>query len=152
MRVKVSINKRDAAASGLLCLLGLAAALQVSAGSLGKLSMMSLGWVPVLLGTLMMFVGILWLFESRLSPDDDDSTDIGSSKWRGSCGLVSGVFAFMVLGKYGGLLPAIAVSVFITVMGDPRHSWQSAALLAAVLTVVAAICLFFLPLPMFRWA
>lgn len=154
MRFKVSINKRDVLASGLLCLLGLAAVLQVSASSVSRISGMGAGVLPVLLGSLLMLVGILWLFDSKLSPDEDEGIDIGVSKWRGSCGVVSGVFAFMLLGKYGGVLPAVFALVFITVLGDRRHTWRSATLLAAIATIVAAIILALnphLPLSMFGW-
>lgn len=154
MRFKVSINKKDIAASGLLCLLGLAAVLQVSATSVARISGMGAGVLPVLLGTALMFVGILWLFDSRLSPDEDEGVDIGVSKWRGSCGLVSGVFAFMILGRYAGLLPATFALVFITVLGDRRHTWRSAALLATGVAVAVALILNFtpdLPLPLFGW-
>lgn len=154
MRLKVSINKRDIAASGLLCLLGLAAVLQVSASSVARISGMGAGVLPVLLGAVLMFVGIFWLFDSRLSPDEDEDVDIGASKWRGSCGLVSGVFAFMIVGKYGGLLPALFILIFITVLGDRRHTWRSALGLAAGVTVLAAVILAFnpgVPLSMFRW-
>lgn len=145
MRFRVSINKRDVLASGLLCLLGLAAVLQVSASSVSRISGIGAGVLPVLLGSLLMFVGILWLFDSRLSPDEDEGVDIGVSKWRGSCGVVSGVFAFMLLGKYGGLLPAIFALVYITVLGDRRHTWRSATLLATAATSVAALILAFNP-------
>lgn len=141
VRIKVTINKREAAASGLLCLLGLAAVLQVSASSVGRAAGLGGGFLPVLVGTVFMFVGVLWLFDSRLSPDDDEDADIGASKWRGSCGLASGLFAFLLLARYAGLLPAIFSFVFLTVLGDRRHSWRSAALLASAMTA-AITCIF----------
>lgn len=139
MRFKVSINKRDAVATGLLCLLGLAVALQVSASSVARISGLGAGVLPVLLGALLMCGGILWLFDSRFSPDDDDGVDIGASKWRGSCGLASGVFAFLIVGKYGGLLPAVFALAFITVLGDPRHTWRSALFLSCAATIAVAL-------------
>ena len=155
MRLKININKREVLASGLLCLLGLAAVLQVSASSVGRISGMGAGFVPVLLGALLMFVGILWLFDSRLSPDDDEDMDIGATKWRGVSGVASGVFAFMLIGKYVGFLPALFALVFITVLGDRRHTWRSALLLSTCVTAVAALILSWqpaLPLSMFRWS
>ncbi|MFT0850248.1 tripartite tricarboxylate transporter TctB family protein [Achromobacter sp. F4_2707] len=154
MRFKVSINKRDVLASGLLCLLGLAAVLQVSASSVSKISGMGAGVLPVVFGSLLMFVGILWLFDSRLSPDEEEGIDIGVSKWRGSCGVVSGVFAFLLLSKYGGMLPAVFALIFVTVLGDRRHSWRSALLLASGSTLLAALALAYSPglaFSMFRW-
>lgn len=145
MLIKVRINKRELLASGLLCLLGLAVALQVSASAVGRLPGLGAGLLPVLMGTLLMLVGILWLFNSRLSPDEEEDAYIGSSKWRGSCGPVSAVFAFMLFGRYLGLVPAIFALVFITVLGDHRHTWRSAGLLAGLAALAASAVLFFHP-------
>jgi len=146
VRFKVSINKKDALAAGLLCLFGLAAVLQVSAYSVGKTSgMATLGVVPVLIGSLVMLVGILCLFESRLSPDDDDDHQSGLSKWRGCCGIASGTFAFLLLGKYIGLVPAVFAFVFIMALGDRSHTWRSALFLSACVTLVGALALMWGP-------
>lgn len=145
MRLKVDINKKEVLGSGLLCLLGLAAVLQVSASSVRPVAALGGGLFPVLLGSLLLFGGIFCLFNSRLSPDDDEGVDIGVSKWRGCCGLVSGVFAFMLLGKYLGLVPAVFALVFITVLGDRRHTWRSAAVLSGCAAVATAVVLFFHP-------
>ena len=155
MRFTFRINKRDVLASGLLCLFGLAGVLQVSAYSLGRTSgMATLGFFPVLAGALLMLVGILWLFDSRLSPDEDEGVDIGVSKWRGCCGVVSGAFAFMLLCKYGGLAPALFALVFISALGDRTHSWRSALLLSSFATAAGVLVLSWgldLPFPPFRW-
>jgi len=142
VRFKVSINKKDALAAGLLCLFGLAAVLQVSASAVGRTSgMASSGFIPVLLGSLVMLAGVLCLFESRLSPDDDDDEHAGLPKWRGCCGIASGAFAFLMLGKYAGLVPAIFASVLIVALGDRRHTWHSALLLSVCVTLAGALAL-----------
>ncbi len=145
VRFKVSINKKEVLAPGLLCLLGLAAVLKISASSVSQISGMGALVLPVLLGSLLMLVGILWLFDSKLSPDDDEDTEIGASIWRGCCGVVSGVFAFMLLGKYVGLVPGVFALAFITVMGDPRHSWRSALVLATAAALLSALGMALLP-------
>ena len=154
MRFTFRINKRDALATLVLCLVGLAAVLQVSAHSVARVSGMGAGVLPVALGAALMFLGVMWLFDSRLSPDDDEGVDIGASKWRGCCGVVSGVFAFMLLGRYAGLAPAVFALVYISVLGDRRHSWHSALPLAvaATLALAAAHAWFLdLPVPLFGW-
>lgn len=145
MRFKVTINKRDMLATGLLCLLGLAAALKVSAAAVNRMPGVGTGWLPVLLGSCMLIAGICGLFASRLSPDEDEGVDIGPSKWRGVCGVASGVFTFLLVGKYTGLVPGVFGLVFITVMGDRSHSWRSALLLAMGPAGLAALTLFFYP-------
>lgn len=152
MRFKVRLNKRDVLASGLLCLLGMAAVLQVSANSVARISGMGAGVLPVALGALLMFVGVLWLFDSRLSPDEDDGVDIGTSKWRGSCGLVSGIFVFLLLAKYGGIVPAVFASMFVTALGDRRHTVRSALFLSTCAAALAVLMVLWkLPIPLFRF-
>ncbi len=142
MRFKVHVNKREVMASGLLCLLGMAAVLQVSANSVARVSGMGAGFLPGVLGAMLMFFGVLWLFDSRLSPDEDEDCDLAKSKWRGSCGLVSGVFAFLLIIKYGGLIPALFALVFISAMGDLKHSWRSALFLSLLVAGAASLLVF----------
>lgn len=139
MRFKVSINKRDVAAIALLCLLGVAAVLQVSAASASKIAGMGAGILPVALGALLMSIGVLWLFDSRLSPDEEDDTRIGASKWRDSCGPASGAFVFLLAGKFIGVVPACFALVYISVLGDARHTWRSAFILALAAATLAAL-------------
>lgn len=145
MRFKVRINKRDVLATSLLCLFGLVAALQVSASSVARLAGAGSALVSVVLGAVLMLVGVLLLFDSRLSPDDDDEVDIGVSKWRGTCGVTSGVFAFLLLIRYAGFIPAVLVSAFIIVLGDRSHTWRSAALLAGMATCIAGMAATLIP-------
>lgn len=151
MRYTVRINKHGVLVPGLLCLMGLAAVLQVSASSVSKVSGMGAGVLPVIVGALMMLVGILWVFNSRLSPDEEDDAEIGVSKWRASCGVASGVFAFLLLAKYAGLIPAIFVSALITILGDQRHTWRSASVLAGAYTLIAVPALAAIPQLSFSW-
>ena len=145
MRFKVRINKKDVLAAALLCMFGLVAALQISAMSVARMAGGYSGIVSVTGAAAMMLIGVLWLFESRLSPDEDEDVDIGASKWRGSCGVASGAFAFLLLARYAGLLPAVLVSAFIIALGDRAHTWRSASVLAALATCVAAMSAALIP-------
>ncbi|MEJ0045599.1 MAG: hypothetical protein WDN04_05275 [Rhodospirillales bacterium] len=44
-------------------------------------------------------------------------------EWRGWICIVASVLAFVVLGKYGGLLPATFAIVFIAALGDRDNVW-----------------------------
>lgn len=137
MRLTVRINKRELLAAGLLCLLALSSVLKVSASSAGKIAGIGSGLLPVFIGTLVLVGGIIWLFSSKLSPDEADDAELGPSKWRGVCGLAAGLFAFLLLGKYFGLAIAVFALVFLTVLGDHRHTLASAATLAGLATLLA---------------
>src|SRR5690606_42086123 len=83
--------------------------------------------------------------ESRWVRGDEVGVDICVSRWRGICGVTSGVFAFLLLVKSAGLIPAVLVSAFIFVLGDRHHTWRSAAVLAIMATCVAGMAATLVP-------
>ncbi|NLC35057.1 MAG: tripartite tricarboxylate transporter TctB family protein [Alcaligenaceae bacterium] len=155
MRLKFNINNREALASGLLILLGLGVMLKGSTYTIGTMARMGPGFFPVMLGVLLMFLGALCLFATGLSTKDEDEEDFsGPSQWRGWIAIVGGVLAFIVLGEYGGLVPATFALVFISALGDRNHSLLSALLLAGFVTVLGVLIFSWgleLQFPMFRW-
>ena len=61
---------------------------------------------------------------------------------------------FVLLGAYGGLVPATFASVFIAAMGDRKNTWKSAALLGVVMVVFGVIVFHYglrVQLPLFAW-
>ncbi|AHG63803.1 tripartite tricarboxylate transporter TctB family protein [Advenella mimigardefordensis] len=154
MRLKFSINRRDAWASGLLCALGLGTVLQGSSYSMGTMSQMGPGFFPVLVGALLMLVGLLCLIVSGLSKDEEEEEKIGSPEWRGWFCIVAGVLAFIALGQYGGLVPATFALVFISALGDRTHTLRSALLLSVFVTIIGIVIFSWgleLQFPMFSW-
>lgn len=154
MRFKV--NKQDAWASALLCALGLFVVVQGSHYNLGTLSRMGPGFFPVALGVLLIFLGILNLFTSTLGSDDDDEDAALSSppEWRGWLCIIGGVVAFIVLGRYGGLVPATFALVFISALGDRTHNLLTALALSTFVTILGIIIFAWaleLQFPLFRW-
>lgn len=154
MRFKFSVSKRDAWASGLLCALGIGVVLQGVNYSIGSMARMGPGFFPVMLGVLLIFLGVLCLFATGITADDEEEDHIGPPEWRGWCGIVTGVIAFIVLGKYGGLVPATFALVFISALGDRTHTLRSALLLSVFVTIVGVLIFSWgleLQFPMFRW-
>lgn len=155
MRLKFSINKREAWASGLLFTLGLGVALQSNSYSIGSMARMGPGFFPLMLGMLLMFLGLVCLFSSGLSANEnEDEEDIGPPEWRGWSCIVGGVIAFIVLGNYGGLVPATFALVFISALGDRNNTWRSALALSVFVTIIGVLIFSWgleLQFPMFRW-
>lgn len=152
--MRFKINKQDAWASGVLCVLGLAVMYQGSSYNLGTLSRMGPGFFPVALGALLVFLGLVVLFSSGLSEDDDDEQDMGSPEWRGWLCIIGGVIAFIVLGKYGGLVPATFVLVFVSSLGDRTHTLLTALALSVFITALGVVIFSWaleLQFPMFQW-
>lgn len=62
--------------------------------------------------------------------------------------------AFILIGKFGGLVPATFALVFISAMGDRQHTVRSAALLAVGVTLLGVAVFSWalqLQFPLFRW-
>jgi len=127
---------------------------------MGTLNRMGAGFIPVVLGVLMMGVGIV-LGVTAAAPGEEqiahplpgDGTHKGP-EWRGWLCILGGVLAVVVLGQYGGLMPATFGSVFVSAMGDRNNTVKGAALLGAILTVFCLIVFHYglsLQLPLFRW-
>ncbi len=148
---------------GALMLLALGAAV-TAAGlgyRMGTLNRAGAGFVPVVLGVLMMLVGIAIGVTARAGslqminplPGHEKHGDKGPD-WRGWACILGGVLAFVVLGHWGGLVPATFASVFVSAMGDRDNTVKGAATLSAVLTVFCVIVFHYgltMQLPLFQW-
>lgn len=147
---------------GALMLLALGAAtLALGVGyKIGTLNHMGAGFIPVVLGVLMVAVGIALGVtaappgqEQIAHPLPGDGTHAGP-EWRGWLCILGGVIAFVVLGEHGGLLPATFASVFVSAMGDRTSTVKSSAALAAILTLFCLVIFHYglsLQLPLFQW-
>jgi hypothetical protein len=101
---------------------------------------------------LLMLVGLA--IGVTAEPLDFGDSKSAPTEWRGWLCIVGGVGAFVLLGNYGGLVPATFVSVFIAAMGDRGNSVRDAALLALALVVAGALIFsvgLHLQLPLFAW-
>ena len=147
---------------GALMLLALGAgALALGVGyKIGSLNHMGAGFIPVVLGVLMMGVGIA-LGVTAAPPGEEKvahplpgaGTHTGP-EWRGWLCILGGVVSFVVLGEHGGLLPATFAAVFVSAMGDRTSTVKGSAALAAILTLFCLIVFHYglsLQLPLFQW-
>lgn len=126
----------------------------------GNLNRMGAGFIPVVLGGLLIAVGIAIGVtaaapgRAMLNPLPGDGHHGGAPEWRGWACILGGVVAFVVLGRWGGLVPATFASVFVSALGDRQNTWRGAAVLAALVTVFCVIVFHFglsLQLPLFQW-
>ena len=143
---------KDRVSSALLIVLGIAIVAEAISYRMGTLTRMGAGFVPAVLGTLLALAGIA----IGITADKGDFGDAKSAptEWRGWLCILGGVFAFVLFGVYGGLVPATFISVFIAAMGDKGNSIRDALLLAVAL-VIAGVAIFSyglkLQLPLFTW-
>ena len=137
MQSKRSAVRREAWAAGTMIVLGLGAIAQASTYTLGSLARMGPGMFPAILGALLVMLGLI-IAKMATSPvtAEEDAEEIPPPEWRGWGCIIGGLLAFILVGKFGGLVPATFVLVFISAMGDRQHTWRTAALLALGVTIL----------------
>ena len=147
-------NKRhkDYIGGGLMVLLGLGVIFQGSTYKMGALTAMGPGYFPVALGVILVALGLAISVRAKFVP-------IGEEKrlppeWRSWFCVGMSIVAFVVLGKYGGLVPASFAIAFISALGDRENTLKSALILALAIVVIA-ITVFWgglqMQFPLFAW-
>jgi hypothetical protein len=162
MRRLKALNK-DHQGALLLIVLGVAVLWLGYGYRMGNLNRMGAGFIPVVLGVLMVFIGLAIGITSTPASRAAAATDGAASalaikhaapEWRGWICILGGVVAFVIFGVYGGLVPATFASVFVAALGDRQNNVKQSALLAAALTVFCVIVFHYglkLQLPLFQW-
>jgi hypothetical protein len=146
-----SFNK-DRVGAGLLILMGAGIVAQGVTYRMGELTRMGAGFIPVVLGTLLMLVGLA--IGVTAEKGDFGTAESLPTEWRGWLCVLGGVIGFVVFGVYGGLVPATFLSVFIAAMGDRTNSILHAVILAAGVTVAGVVIFVFglsMTFPLFTW-
>lgn len=151
--------RKDYYGGTLMVLVGLAAVVSGLQYHTGTLSHMGPGFFPVAVGALLTFVGVLIAASARSAPPagaqpGGHGHGHAAPDLRGTVCIVLGTLAFLLFGKYGGMIPATFAIVFISAMGDRNNSVKQAFLLAVAMCVIAAVVFSWalqLQLPLFTW-
>jgi hypothetical protein len=144
---------RDYYGGALMLLIGLGAIVQGLQYGVGTMTHMQSGFFPVALGCVLALLGVAIAAGAKKSAADPDEEAL-APEWRGWICITLGILSFLVLGRYGGLLPATFAIVFISALGDRENSIRAAFLLAIAICVVS-VALFWwalkLPFPLLSW-
>jgi amino acid transporter len=146
--------KRDYYAGALMVLCGLLAAQDARNYAIGTLHQMGPGYFPLALGILLIALGIIIAGTAGSGTDEKDHEQYPHSEWRGWFCIIAGPALFIVLGKYGGMVPATFACVFVSALGDRETTPKAALILSAGLTVFSVILFAYLlkiPMPIFAW-
>jgi uncharacterized membrane protein YhdT len=146
--------KRDYYAGGLMLLVGVGAAVTGTGYKFGSLARMGPGFMPVVLGVVLAFLGILIAGTALGSSEPDNSKFLPANpQWFGWACILGGPILFIILGYYGGMIPAVFACVFVCALGDKTGSYKSSAILAAGVTVFGVLLFHYLlsiPFPLLR--
>ena len=154
--VRNLVRKRDFYAGGLMVLLGLGVALKGSTDRAGTLMHMGPGFLPTVLGIILVLIGIA-IAAVALSPaDNEENQSILPEQpqwWAWLCILLSPVL-FIFFGRYFGMAPGTFACVFIAALGDKNATLRGSIVLSALVTVFGVgLFSYFLqvPMPIFTW-
>jgi Tripartite tricarboxylate transporter TctB family len=153
MPAMINKSNRDYVGGALMILIGGAAALQGRNYPVGTLSRMGPGFFPVALGIILVCAGIAIIATAKLAAREGSEKDL-PPEWRGWFCIGVSIIAFVVLGKYGGLLPATFAIVFISALGDRENTIKSALILSLSIVAVAVIVFWWalqVQFPLFSW-
>lgn len=143
---------RDYYAGALMVVIGLGAVFIGCGYQTGNLRDMGPGFFPVAVGAIMAAIGVLIALSERRVPDEEGKTP--KPEWRGWICIALGIVAFVLIGRFGGLLPATFAIVFISALGDRNNTFKSALLLALSMSVVSVTVFWYalqLQFPLFAW-
>ena len=149
----LSRYSRDYYGGGLMLLVGAGAIFKGLDYQVGSLTHMGPGYFPVAVGSVLAAMGALIALGARRQTPAVARPG-HPPEWRGWICIILASIAFVVLGHYGGLLPATFGVVFIAALGDRQNSLKSALLLSIAMVAVSAIVFSWalqLQLPLFRW-
>jgi putative tricarboxylic transport membrane protein len=149
----VNSSNRDYYGGALMIAIGIGAILQGRQYPLGTLSRMGPGYFPVALGVILAVVGLAIITTARFTAREVEEA-VRPPEWRGWFCIGLSIIAFVVLGKYGGLIPATFAVVFIAALAD-RENTVLTAILLGLFTVAICIVVFWWALqmnfPLFGW-
>lgn len=136
----------------LMVLIGLAGVIGGARYHVGTLIHMGSGFFPVAVGAILALIGIAIALKGGLR--DGRSRGFVKPDWRGWGCIIGGMLAFMLLGAYGGLIPATFAIVFISALGDRKNTLKQASWLALAMVAVSVVVFWWglqLQLPLFGW-
>jgi uncharacterized membrane protein YhdT len=129
-------HRRDFYAGGLIILFGLVAAVKGPGYGTGTLMRMGPGYMPTVLGVILVLLGIAIAGTALTQPPSDDEKLLPDHpQWFGWGCILAGPILFIILGNLVGLLPATFACVFVSSLGDRQASLKASLVLAAGVSV-----------------
>ena len=138
-----------------MILFGLVMALKGPTYQLGTLMHMGPGFLPTVLGVILIFLGVAIAGVAATAAEGEDE-DILPEKpeWLAWACILASPLAFMLFGSYGGMAPGTFACVFVAAMGDREATLKSSAILAAVITIFGVGLFAYIlqiPMPVLEW-
>jgi Tripartite tricarboxylate transporter TctB family len=151
------LYKRDFYAAGLMMLFGLFAAVNGPRYALGTLMHMGPGFMPTALGVILVLLGIT-IAVNAATATEGEAAEEGilpeHPQWLAWACILASPLAFIVFGKFGGMIPGTFMCVFVAALGDRDATWRGVTILASVVTLFGVLLFHYLlkiPMPVLKW-
>jgi hypothetical protein len=148
-------GRRDFWAGLVMMAIGLGFALTGPSYRTGTLFHMGPGFMPTVLGVILVLLGIAIAGTAFAPPADDDEPIMPKNpQWWGWFCILAGPALFIPFGSYFGLAPATFACVFMSALGDKSTTWKGAFVLASVITVFGVALFVYalgVPIPVLAW-
>jgi len=153
----MQINRKAVYSFAIVFILGVATVITSIKYDVGTLDSLGPGAVPFGIGFLLLLLSPFVLFEptgSEEKEEQETSTKETKGQHRGWLFVTTGAILFIVLGRYGGLVPATIGTVFVAALGDRHNSILSALTLAIGVCIFSVLVFHYLlrmPIPLITW-
>jgi uncharacterized protein involved in cysteine biosynthesis len=138
-----------------MVLFGLVMALKGPTYKLGTLMHMGPGFMPTVLGVILILLGIAIAGVAAMSSEPDEEGILPEHpQWLGWACILAGPLSFILAGEYFGLAPAIFACVFVSALGDREATWKGSLGLAIIITIFGIGLFSYLlqvPMPVLEW-
>ena len=146
-------KRKDHIAGALTAVTGTMAAIEGYNYQIGSFSDMGPGFFPFILGCILILLGVL-IAANRGDGSPGETTEMPPLDIRGASCIVGSIVSFLIIVRYGGLLPAAFCATVVAAVGD-RDAKPLGTVALGLVAVVIGLVLFHgilkLPLPLFSW-
>jgi hypothetical protein len=138
-----------------MILFGLIVVVKGPTYGLGTLMHMGPGFLPTVLGVILIFLGIAIAGPATaLAEGEDEDLLPAHPEWFAWACILASPVAFILFGSYGGMIPGTFACIFVAALGDRQTTLKSALVLSTVVTIFGVALFAYvlrIPMPILQW-
>lgn len=155
--MRIRFNRKETWPAAMLLLIGVGTVIGSTNYQFGSLARMGPGYFPLILGAILMILGLMIALSPSLEGGPaGDGLDVlpPGTQFKTWLFIIGSVVAFVVVGKYGGLVPATFILTTLATLADKGNTIKTALIIGVVLTIMTVAVFYYglqMPFPLFTW-